>query len=279
MQKVNKNTLLLVIALLVGLSLFIAITNFFAVKLLILLLLIAAGYVAYTMQQKKTQKLLSEQNALYQLKMDMIRSSLDPHFLFNALNSISFSMHKDDIDSASANLGKLSKFLRTSLNDFNKFSHELNEEVEFIKNYLALEKFRFKEQFTYTIKVMPYVNDMTKVPAFLLFCFVENALKKGVLSKQGGGQITITIDENPSTKYLIITIADNGFYRDLTNIDNFTHNIKVTNTLVDKLNTINREKIKIDYSSNGNINGELFGSKVQITIPHELNCSLLSNLS
>jgi len=275
----NNLTTYLIAALLIGLLLVVYLISNFAVKLLILLLLIGGVYILFLHQKKKSEKLLQSQAEFYELKNKMLQSSLDPHFLFNALNSVSFSIHKDSHDAAISNLTTFSKLMRISLNNLDKFGHDLNEEIEFIKNYLLLEKFRFKEQFDYTIKVQPYVNDMTKVPAFGVFCFVENALKKGVLSKQGGGLISIEVDKEPTDKELVINVTDNGVYRDLTDQENFTHNINVVNTLIAKLNSMNSQKIKISYSAGKEQNGEKIGCKVVMRIPTDFNYKLSPNLS
>lgn len=272
--KSNNAKIYLILAILIIVVLATYLIDFFAVKILILLLLATAFYVFYRIQNKRTEKALKVQSEFYQLKSDMLRSSIDPHFLFNALNSVAFSMHKNDTELALANLNTVSKFIRTSLGDLDKFGHELNEEIEFIKNYLTLEKFRFADKFNYTIKVMPYVNDMTKVPCFSIFCFIENALKKGVLSKQEGGSLALSIDESQSDKALIVRISDDGLYRNLTDTASFTHNIKVVNALVNKLNAINSQKISISYSANGNVNGEPQGCIVEMKIPLEYDYNL-----
>lgn len=269
------SSLYLVIAILIGWVLAVWLfKNNFAVQLLISLLIACGIYVLFLLQKKKWDKEVQEQVDFYNLKTDLQQSSLDPHFLFNALNSVSFSIHKDSRDDAISNLSTFSKFMRISLNNTDKFCHELSEEIEFIKDYLILEKFRFKDQFDYTIRVQPYVNDLTNVPVFSAFCFVENALKKGVMTKQGGGKIDIEVDENPAEKELIIKISDNGTYRDLTDKDNFTHNIKVVNALIKRLNAANERKIKIDYSANKNEIGGPEGCKVEMRIPTEISYKL-----
>lgn len=275
MKTKSKNAkIYMILAMLIIVVLATYLIDFFAVKLLILLLLAAGIYVFYLRQNKRTEKALKMQSEFYQLKSDMLRSSIDPHFLFNALNSVAFSMHKNDTEQALANLNTVSKFIRTSLGDLDKFGHELSEEIEFVKNYLILEKFRFADKFNYSIKMMPYVNDMTKVPCFSIFCFIENALKKGVLSKQEGGSLALSIDESQTDKSLIVRISDDGLYRNLTDKASFTHNIKVVNALVDRLNAINSQKISISYSANGNVNGEPQGCIIEMKIPLEYDYNL-----
>lgn len=271
-KKAKRIYLILAIVLIIVAATYLV--DYFAIKIFVLLLVAAAFYIYHIVQTKRTRKALAEQTELYQLKINLIKSSLDPHFLFNAINSVSYSMNKNDAGTAQENLSALTKLMRTALTDIDGFGHELSEEISFIKSYLALEKFRFNEKFNYTVKVMPYVNDMAKVPAFLIFCFVENALKKGVLSKADGGNVVVNIDEDPTDKTIIARVSDDGLYRNLADKANQTHNTNVANALIDKLNAQNEQKISVNYSANGNTNGEPQGCVVELKIPAGFSCAV-----
>lgn len=271
-KKAKRIYLILAIVLIIVAATYLV--DYFAIKIFVLLLVAAAFYIYHIVQTKRTRKALAEQAELYQLKINLIKSSLDPHFLFNAINSVSYSMNKNDAGTAQENLSALTKLMRTALTDIDGFDHELSEEISFIKSYLALEKFRFNEKFNYTVKVMPYVNDMAKVPAFLIFCFVENALKKGVLSKADGGNVVVNIDEDPTDKTIIARVSDDGLYRNLADKANQTHNTNVANALIDKLNAQNEQKISVNYSANGNTNGEPQGCVVELKIPAGFSCAV-----
>ena len=271
-KKAKRIYLILAIVLIIVAATYLV--DYFAIKIFVLLLVAAAFYIYHIVQTKRTRKALAEQSELYQLKINLIKSSLDPHFLFNAINSVSYSMNKNDVGKAQENLSALTKLMRTALTDIDGFGHELSEEISFIKSYLALEKFRFNEKFNYTVKVMPYVNDMAKVPAFLIFCFVENALKKGVLSKADGGNVVVNIDEDPTDKTIIARVSDDGLYRNLADKANQTHNTNVANALIDKLNAQNEQKISVNYSANGNTNGEPQGCVVELKIPAGFSCAV-----
>lgn len=271
-KKAKRIYLILAIVLIIVAATYLV--DYFAIKIFVLLLVAAAFYIYHIVQTKRTRKALAEQSELYQLKINLIKSSLDPHFLFNAINSVSYSMNKNEVGTAQENLSTLTKLMRTALTDIDGFGHELSEEISFIKSYLALEKFRFNEKFNYTVKVMPYVNDMAKVPAFLIFCFVENALKKGVLSKADGGNVVVNIDEDPTDKTIIARVSDDGLYRNLADKANQTHNTNVANALIDKLNALNEQKISVNYSANGNTNGEPQGCVVELKIPAGFSCAV-----
>jgi len=239
----------------------------FAEKLIVILILAVATAVALLVQKQQNKKVLESQAAYFDLKTNLIKTSLDPHFLFNAINSVSYSIHKDDTNTASENLGTLSKLMRTSLENIGHFGHELSVEVGFIKNYLTLEKFRFKEQFDFTFKMMPYVNDMAKVPSFSIFCLIENALKKGVLSRQEPGHIALTIDEDKNNNVLVVTVSDDGLFRNPKSDTDQPHNIKVLSEMVARLNAINDQKITINYSMKERVDGEPRGCVAEMRIP------------
>ena len=259
---------LIVVAVLLAILLTSYLVDFFAVKLMAVLLLAAAAYLFCLNQKKRTQKALESQKGFYELEMNMMKGSLNPHFLFNAINSITYSINKNDIETASKNLGSLSKMMRTSLSDIGVFGHELSEEVAFVKNYLTLEKFRFDKQFDFTVKQMPYVNDMARVPVFCIFCFVENALKKGILPTGEPGKIALLIDEDKNSNSLVISVSDDAPARDLKSTDD--PNIPMVNDLIDRLNAINDEKISVRHAADNKQRGNV----IELRIPLDFSYSL-----
>ncbi len=264
-----KRSLIIAGAIIIAILLISCLVDLFAVKLMAVLLLTAAACLFYQNQQKRTQKALERQKEFYDLEMEMMKGSLNPHFLFNAINSISYSINKNDVTTASANLGALSKMLRTSISDIGVFGHELSEEVSFVKNYLTLEKFRFNKQFDFTVKQMPYVNDMVRVPAFSIFCYVENALKKGILPTGEHGKISLLIDEDKNSNTLIISISDDAPARDLKSTDD--PNIPMINNLIERLNSINSLKISVKHVADKELNGNVTELRIPIDFSYSLS--------
>ena len=263
-----KRSLIVVVAILLAVMLISVLVNYFAVKLMAMLLLVAAAYVFYLSQKKHERKALESQKEFYNLEMSMIKSSLDPHFLFNAINSINYSINKSNIDTASKNLGALSKMMRTSLSGIGSFGHELSEEVTFVKNYLTLEKFRFDKQFDFTVKQMPYVNDMARVPSFCIYSYVENALKKGILPTGEPGKISLLIDEDKNSNSLIISISDDAPARDPKSVDD--PNLTMIEKLIAQLNDINDQKISVRHAADSKQRGNV----VEMRIPLDFSYSL-----
>jgi len=209
----------------------------------------------------------TEEEEILQLQIELMKNQLDPHFIFNALNSISFSVNTGDKKNAYHNLGVFSKLMRQSIVEMEEFYRNLEDELTFVKNYLHLEKFRFKEQFNYHIIISPQVNISALVPKMCLFCYVEAALKKGVLTKLSGGNIEIKIDKNDNED-LILSIKDDGIYRD---VEKLKSNISTSTTamkhIVNYYNKHNTNKITTEYTDIGTADNPE-GSQIVITIPY-----------
>jgi len=215
---------------------------------------------------KKVERVKSDNENFFSMQMELIRNQLDPHFLFNALNSISFSINKDERKIAYHNLGLFSKFLRESIISLEDFSRSLEEELDYVQNYLTLEKFRFKDKFDYDFIVGPGVNKAQKVPKLILFSFIESALKKGVLPKNTGGRIEIIIDTF-DVKGIYLMIADTGLHRGLeTSEVSHTKNMLMMKRIAFYFNQYNLNKIEIKLKDNGTPENPK-GSSVEITIP------------
>lgn len=239
---------------------------------LVYLLSVIVSYGFYLMVRhfhySQVNQIKHDNETFYLMQMELIRNQLDPHFLFNALNSISFSINKDDRKTAYSNVGLFSKFLRESIVSLDEFSRSLQEEVVYVKNYLALEKFRFKDKFNYDFIIGPGVVQSIKVPKLILFSFIESALKKGVLPKNIGGRIEITID-NIKGKGICIIVTDTGLYRNIENgFESHTKNMQMMHRIVSYFNKFNQTKIEICYEDLGG-EVESKGSKVEIVIPPE----------
>ncbi|HVE56225.1 MAG TPA: histidine kinase [Pyrinomonadaceae bacterium] len=139
-------------------------------------------------------------------QLEMLRYQLNPHFLFNALNSIRASV---DEDSARAKemITQLSEFLRYSLLGESEKKISLGEELEAVKNYLAIEKIRFEEKLAVEFEVEKAAEDF-KVPCFLLNPLVENAIKHGL--QTSAKPLKIKISAKISDSGLILEVANSG---------------------------------------------------------------------
>ena len=152
------------------------------------------------------RKLVQQEKALLQARMDALISQINPHFLFNTLNTIS-SLIRFDPETARTVLHKLSNILRRRLKAQVHFA-PLRQELEFIDDYLDIEVVRFgRDKLQIRKEIDPATLDMV-VPSMILQPLVENALRHGIAPKIEGG--TITLRANRGSNRLIVEVIDDG---------------------------------------------------------------------
>jgi two-component system, LytTR family, sensor kinase len=167
----------------------------------------AYSYYYYKSVREKESQMLKMEKQLSEAKLEALRMQLNPHFLFNALNSVSMLIRKKDNTNAVDMIAGLSDLLRyvLSSNEHNWVS--LKEEIQFLENYLTIEGIRFKDKMRFEIDI----SDDTKnigIPNLLLQRVVENAIKHGLSEKTTDAVIQIT--SKIKDDQLVIEIIDNG---------------------------------------------------------------------
>jgi len=151
-------------------------------------------------------KLEEQERLLLSARMEALQNQINPHFLFNTLNSVS-SLVRFDPDSARELIIKLATILRRLLNSSDAFV-PLREELEFIDNYLDIEVVRFGPDKLQVVKELESTSLDAMVPSMLLQPLVENSIKHGLASKIEGGRIFLRSRLTDSR--LIIEVEDNG---------------------------------------------------------------------
>jgi two-component system, LytTR family, sensor kinase len=151
-------------------------------------------------------KLEEQERLLLQSRMEALQNQINPHFLFNTLNSVS-SLVRFDPDTARELIIKLATILRRLLNSSDAFV-PLREEAEFIDNYLDIEVVRFGRDKLRVVKELDPESLEVMVPAMLLQPLVENSIKHGLASKVEGGSIYLR--SRLSTQHLIVEVEDDG---------------------------------------------------------------------
>jgi two-component system LytT family sensor kinase len=161
--------------------------------------------IFYFIKKRNKKKLVEneQQKNIAKLKLNSIRSQLNPHFLFNALSGIQNLMNKNEIDNANKYLSKFARLTRNVLDDKELIS--LSQEKTLLDDYLQMEQLRFG--FKYEINLSEDLNNI-EIPSMLLQPFVENAVKHGVSQKATDGKIMITFVRQ--AKDLVLTVTDNG---------------------------------------------------------------------
>jgi sensor histidine kinase YesM len=161
----------------------------------------------YLLLEEQSDRLLRLEHQASNAQLAMLRYQLNPHFLFNTLNSISTLVLLKQTDRANAMLSRLSSFLRYTLVNEPTGYVTVAQEVETLKLYLAIEKMRFEERLRPTFSIDPAVS-RARLPSLLLQPLVENAIKYAVTPQEEGADIEITA--RLDIDRLVITVRDTG---------------------------------------------------------------------
>ncbi|GAB4019914.1 hypothetical protein GCM10028808_59320 [Spirosoma migulaei] len=178
--------------------------------------LLIANIFLYVLQQGRqlTRKLSEQEFQLLNMEklktraeLDALQAKINPHFLYNALNSIASLVH-DDPDKAEEMTLLLSKLFRYSTGRDGELFATLADELEMVRTYLKVEQVRFGNRLTFSVEVSdPALNDL-KLPQFLLQPIVENAIKHGIAKRADSGRIDVRIYEKNGE--LNLCVHDNG---------------------------------------------------------------------
>jgi two-component system LytT family sensor kinase len=171
---------------------------------LILVVLVALDY----QRELKDRELraIQLQGRLTAARLDALRMQLNPHFLFNALNSISSLMYVD-ADAADTMIRKLGELLKLSLDQRRGDEISLREELDFLQHYLDIERLRFAQRLRVRFDVEPEAL-AAMVPTFVLQPLVENALRHAIAPRPEGGTVEISVRRDDG--WLRIVVADDG---------------------------------------------------------------------
>jgi LytS/YehU family sensor histidine kinase len=146
------------------------------------------------------------------LHLQSLRSQMNPHFIFNALNSIKVFLIQSDKENAVLYLNRFAKLIRMVLESSREFKISLGEELDIAKLYLSLETIRFEDGIDFTIDVERGINLRdTKVPPLVFQPFLENAVWHGLMSKKGFKSILISVFRDGEG--VVVSIRDNGVGR------------------------------------------------------------------
>ena len=183
-----------------------------------IILLLLAIYLAYRYRMHrviKEQKLKTKyERQLAEVRMNALTAQMNPHFIFNSLNSIDYYIIKNDTIRASDYLNRFARLIRLILNHSRSNYISLGEELEALKLYLEIESIRFSHKFEYVVEADPNVDlENTRIPPMLFQPFVENAIWHGLMHKSDKGRLSIKMKLNPERNTLIGIIEDNGIGR------------------------------------------------------------------
>lgn len=180
--------------------------------LLVAVLSIALVSGLFLLRIRHINRKAALEHAVVTSKLTALRSQMNPHFLFNALNSIQELVLSKDTKNAIRYLGTFSGLTRTILENSAKETVRLSEEIEMLKQYLELEKLRFGETLEIVTNIDPTLDQNgIRIPPMLIQPYVENALKHGLLHLQQNRKLVLQFEEYDG--FLQVTVEDNGVGR------------------------------------------------------------------
>ena len=176
----------------------------------------SAIHIMYAIRRKRQdeRRIARWKEHSRQLELANLKAQLNPHFLFNTLNSINAYVTKDP-DETRRMIAQLAEMLRYSLDSFEKDTVRLDEELDFTETYLSLEKKRLGERFTYTVNIDVDKDsglDHISVPPMIIQPLAENAVKHGINPTNKAGQINIEVkqEQEKENEKVKVSISDTG---------------------------------------------------------------------
>lgn len=158
-------------------------------------------------QKRKAER----EKEMVELQLRTIKSQIDPHFAFNAINSIASYIISEQPDKAYDYFTRFARMIRKILEDNETISIPLSDELDFVRNYLDLQKMRFRDKFDYVIQVEDNNTERLMVPKMLIQSFAENSIKHGLMHRTSGGLLVISVAASGSG--LKVIVEDNGVGR------------------------------------------------------------------
>ena len=243
---------------------------------LLVLLLIGATALAVVLRTRYQKNKEAEKERysrkMAQLELKAIQAQLNPHFVFNCLNTIKSLILQRDFEKANQGLNTFSALTREMLESSDKIFIPFQQNLKFCKDYIELEKMRLQEQFTYNVSVDAGITDNPPLPHLLIQPYIENAIKHGIAHLDGTvGYLELEFIK--TDKGILCRIRDNGIGREASlaiNAKRSFHISKGTTLTVEKSSFL---KTYIGYDSKITVldlidqNGQASGTQVTIFMP------------
>jgi len=209
-----------------------------------LLLLGIIGFILFKRKQEAKAKATEAEFNLTvsNTELKALRSQMNPHFIFNSLNSINAYITNNDIDNATNYLTKFAKLMRETLEKSREKEILLSEDIQILKTYMDIEKKRFNDRFSYKFIIAEDLDpDTVEVPPMILQPFAENSIIHGLSTIESEGLITISFHQE--NNMLVCSVKDNGAGRENTSKLNPNRNKKslgmeITKGRIDIINKI-----------------------------------------
>ncbi|MBN2763327.1 MAG: histidine kinase, partial [Bacteroidales bacterium] len=208
------------------------------------------------------------ENEILSLQLKSTLNQLDPHFTFNTLNMISGLIAANRREEASNYLVQFSKLMRATVAEGEKTMVTLEQELSFVNIYLAMQQIRTGNNFEYTVKVHGNVDQGMLIPKRIIHTHVENAVKHGLMNKEGDKHILV--EAMQSGKDLCIEISDNGIGREkarkINPYKNTGQGLRITQQILELTGNLSNKKFMQEIIDLKDKEGRAAGTKVVLRI-------------
>lgn len=246
-------------------------TIIFVISITVIGLLIRKRYISIQVRNNEKAR-IKQQLAI--LEQNALQAQMNPHFIFNCLNSIQQFIMLNDKEKANKYLTEFANLIRNTFDNSGKKNITVAEEAGYLDKYLDLEQLRYGDGFKYEINIDDTVEkDFTIMPAMLLQPYVENSLRHGIRNKKEGGGIVI-ISFKQQNNILICTVTDNGVGRGAAlllkskeHIEYQSKGMQLTSRRIELLNTGLENNITMEVKDLFDDKGFPRGTEIIIQIP------------
>ncbi|MEZ5056355.1 MAG: two-component regulator propeller domain-containing protein [Saprospiraceae bacterium] len=252
-------------------------TGWFYLTMLVLVLTLVYLFYKNRIRQIEEKAALESEfsKKLAEVEMTALRAQMNPHFLFNCLNSIKLFIVKNDTKAAADYLTKFSKLIRLILQNSKNHLVPLSDDLEALDLYIEMEKMRFGNRFKYELKIDEGLNpEHYHIPPLLLQPYVENAIWHGLVHEDKENQLTISIRNNH--KNLTIEIEDNGIGREAArerkkhqNARKQSLGMAITSDRVSLTKELYQIEMSVEVEDLYNKN-KAIGTRVRINLPEKI---------
>lgn len=222
---------------------------------------------------KYREKKINAHNRVLLLEQKLLRSQMNPHFIFNSLSSIQSFIFENNPITAGSYLSRFAELIRSILYNSREEHISLAKEIQTLQNYLELQQLRYNSKFEYSIEIDPEIDmEELSIPPMLAQPFIENAIEHGIKHLEGKGSIRLHF--GLEHQRLLLTVEDNGIgldaARKLKNSKAGEHRSLATIITKERIDILNRSQPKKKYSMEINEiqdNGVVKGTKVVFSLP------------
>jgi sensor histidine kinase YesM len=226
--------------------------------------------------RKQDRAKIEMQYKMLELEAFALRATMNPHFIFNCLNSIKSLIQKNENEKSVSYLTTFSKLIRTLFDNADKRDISLFDEIETCKLYLQLEKMRFDAKFSFVVNVQNCIDlKSIQVPALIVQPFIENAIWHGIVPRDTGGHVSLNVLKK--NDMIEVAIEDNGIGRDRSQQNkssgSLAHQSRGVNLTLSRLelnNQLRQRQAGLQIIDKKDENGIAKGTTVIIKIREEL---------